>query len=355
MPAPLMSQSATDTVRIALDVMSGDLGPAVAIDAAGLALAALPRLHLTLVGQADVIEPARERLDKRHPGRVAAVRASEVVGMDESPAKALRGKKDSSMRVAINQVHGGQADACVSAGNTGALMATARFVLKMLPGVDRPAILSSFPSARGSTHVLDLGANAQCSARHLYEFAVMGGVVAHAIHGIERPSVALLNIGEEELKGNEVVREAAQLLADSELNYVGFAEANDIFLGDVDVVVADGFSGNVALKSSEGAAKLIAQLMRAEFTRNPLNKLLALAAYPVLKAFIRRIDPGQYNGASFVGLNGTVVKSHGGADAPAIANAIRIAAIEASMQVPARISDLLAQTLADAPSTVASN
>ena len=350
-----MTDSSRKCVRIALDVMSGDLGPDVAIAGAEQALAANPELQICLVGQAAMVEAACQRLAQRFDGRVSHQAASEVVGMDESPSKALRGKKDSSMRVAINRVQAGDADACVSAGNTGALMAVSRFVLKTLPGVDRPAILSAFPSARGSTHVLDLGANAACTAQHLYEFAVMGAVVAQAIHGIDRPSIGLLNIGEEELKGNEVVREAAQLLSSSTLNYTGFVEANDIFLGDVDVIVADGFSGNVALKASEGAAKLIAKLMRAEFTRNPLNKLLALAAYPVLKAFIRRIDPGQYNGASFVGLNGTVVKSHGGADAPAIANAIRIAAIEASMQVPARISDLLAQTLADAPSTVASN
>lgn len=334
------------TVRIALDVMSGDLGPEAAVEAARLALAAHDDLYLTLVGQPRVVDPACADLIKSFAGRVDTAAASEVVTMDELPSKALRGKKDSSIRVAINRVKSGDADAAVSAGNTGAVMATARFVLKTLPGIDRPAILSEFPSIRGHTHVLDLGANAECSAQQLYQFAVMGAVVARAVNGIERPSIALLNIGEEEMKGNEIVREAAQLLSASALNYVGFAEGNDVFMGDIDVIVADGFTGNVAMKSSEGAAKLIGQLMREEFTRSWFAKCCAAAAAPVLKAFARRIDPGLYNGASFVGLNGTVVKSHGSADAPAFANAIRIAMIEARKDVPRRISDLLAETLA---------
>ncbi|MBR9813870.1 phosphate acyltransferase PlsX [bacterium] len=334
------------TVRIALDVMSGDLGPEAAVEAARLALAAHDDLYLTLVGQPHVVDPACADLIKSFAGRVDTAAASEVVTMDELPSKALRGKKDSSIRVAINRVKSGDADAAVSAGNTGAVMATARFVLKTLPGIDRPAILSEFPSIRGHTHVLDLGANAECSAQQLYQFAVMGAVVARAVNGIERPSIALLNIGEEEMKGNEIVREAAQLLSASALNYVGFAEGNDVFMGDIDVIVADGFTGNVAMKSSEGAAKLIGQLMREEFTRSWFAKCCAAAAAPVLKAFARRIDPGLYNGASFVGLNGTVVKSHGSADAPAFANAIRIAMIEARKDVPRRISDLLAETLA---------
>ena len=339
------TQSSQSPVRIALDVMSGDHGAAVAMEAARLALAANADLHLTLVGQAAVIDPAAADLAKTFSGRVDTAPASEVVAMDELPSKALRGKKDSSIRVAINRVKAGLADAAVSAGNTGAVMATARFVLKTLPGIDRPAILSEFPSARGHTHVLDLGANAECSAEQLYQFAVMGAVVARAVHGIENPSIALLNIGEEEIKGNEVVREAAQKLSDSALNYVGFAEGNDIFLGDFDVIVADGFTGNVAMKASEGTAKLIGKLMREEFTRSWFAKCCAAAAAPVLKAFARRIDPGQYNGASFVGLNGTVVKSHGSADAPAFANAIGLAVIEARKNVPGRISDLLVEAL----------
>lgn len=333
-------------VRIALDVMSGDHGPEVAVEAARLALAENSDLQLTLVGQAEVIDAAGARLGSEFAGRVDTAVATEVVTMDELPSKALRGKKDSSIRVAVNRVKDGDADAAVSAGNTGAVMATARFVLKTLPGIDRPAILSEFPSARGHTHVLDLGANAESSAEQLYQFAVMGAVVARAVHGIEQPRIALLNIGEEEIKGNEVVREAAQMLSASALNYAGFAEGNDIFLGDFDVIVADGFTGNVAMKSSEGTAKLIGQLMREEFTRSWFAKCCAAAAAPVLKAFARRIDPGQYNGASFVGLNGTVVKSHGSADAPAFANAIRIAMIEARKNVPGRISDLLVETLA---------
>lgn len=333
-------------MRIALDVMSGDHGPAVVLDAADLALREHDALHLLVVGDRDATASRCQALQRSHPGRVEVCHASEVVAMDELPSRALRGKRDSSMRLAVNAVKHGDAQACVSAGNTGALMAIARFVLKTLPGIDRPAIISRIPATDGHTHMLDLGANVDCSAEHLFQFAVMGSVVAQAVHGLQQPRVGLLNIGEEEIKGNDEVRAAGQLLSDSALNYIGYVEGTDVFSGEVDVVVCDGFSGNIALKSSEGVAKLIGQILREEFSRTPLSRLAAVAARPVLRAFGRRIDPGRYNGATFVGLQGSVIKSHGGADARALANAIRIAVIETEHDVPRRIGDLLATTLA---------
>ncbi len=338
----------TRTVTLALDAMSGDHGHTVVLPAALNALKAYPHLKLILVGDQSVLEQAAGAELRRHAGRLSVQHASQVVGMDELPSKALRGKRDSSMRVAINLVKSGEADACVSAGNTGALMATSRFVLKTLPGIDRPAIISAIPSRRGYTFMLDLGANAECSPEHLFQFAVMGSVLVTEMEGINRPSVALLNIGEEEIKGNDAIQSAAKLLELSGLNYVGFVEGNDIFLGDVDVVVCDGFVGNVALKTSEGVAKLIGEFMREEFSRNPLTKLAALMALPVLKAFKRRVDPRNYNGASLLGLNGIVIKSHGSADVQAFGNAISICMHEVEKAVPAKISHLLEQALAQA-------
>ncbi len=332
-------------LRIALDVMSGDHGPAVVLPAAEIILQEHAGLSLLLVGDEAVVGAQVKALSARFPGRVEFIHAEQVVGMDELPSRALRGKKRSSMRLAINAVKDGAAQACVSAGNTGALMATARFVLKTLPGIDRPAIISRIPAVDGYTHMLDLGANVECTAEHLVQFAVMGDVVAHAVHGLESPRVALLNIGEEEIKGNDAIREAGQRLTASDLNYIGYVEGTDVFLGDVDVVVCDGFSGNIALKSSEGVAKLIGMFLREEFSRNALTKLSALAAAPVLKSFARRINPGNYNGASFVGLQGTVIKSHGSADAPAFANAIRIAIVEIEYDVPRKIESLLSTSL----------
>jgi glycerol-3-phosphate acyltransferase PlsX len=266
--------------------------------------------------------------------------------MDESPAQALRVKKDSSMRVAINLVKHGEADACVSAGNTGALMATARFVLKTLPGIDRPAICTTLPTVRGYVQVLDLGANVDSKAEHLLQFAVMGSVLA-AVNGIERPRVGLLNIGEEAIKGNEQVKQAARLIADSHINFAGYVEGNDLYSGAIDVVVTDGFVGNVALKTSEGLAKMITQLMRQEFGRNWLTKIVGLASVPVLKSFKDRIDPRKYNGATLIGLRGIVVKSHGNADRIAFANAIMIAAKEVAKAVPMRIEERIASIFAE--------
>jgi glycerol-3-phosphate acyltransferase PlsX len=278
-----------------------------------------------------------ERLEIRH--------ASQAVGMDEPPSQALRNKKDSSMRVALNLVKEGAADACVSAGNTGALMATARFVLKTLPGVDRPAITSLIPNRYGFTRLLDLGANVDCTGEHLAQFAVMGSVLAQAIDGRTNPRIALLNIGEEEIKGNEQIKQAAQLLGESDLNYVGYVEGDGIFKGAADVVVCDGFVGNVALKTMEGVGSLIADFLREEFSRNALTKLAALTALPVLKALRRRIDPRGYNGGSFLGLRGIVVKSHGGADAFSFGRAVDVAILEVERAVPSRIDQHLADVL----------
>jgi len=265
--------------------------------------------------------------------------------MDEAPAKALRLKKDSSMRVAINLVKNGEASACVSAGNTGALMATARFVLKMLPNIDRPAIITALPSIEGQTFVLDLGANVDCSAEHLLQFGVMGSERVAAAEGINSPRVGLLNIGEEDTKGNEQVKQAHQLLKASDLNYIGFAEGDDVYKGGVDVVVTDGFVGNVALKSAEGVAKMISHSLKAAFKANWYGRMVALLALPVLKCFKQKIDPRRHNGASLLGLKGIVIKSHGSADALSFANAIGVAIKEIEHDVPNRIAQRVAQRL----------
>lgn len=339
-------------IRIAVDAMSGDHGSAVAVDAAITSLNRHEDIVLQLVGDSAALEKQvasyRERRDEGAVlERLDIVHASEVVGMCESPAHALRQKKDSSMRVAINRVREDQADACVSAGNTGALMATARFVLKTLHGIDRPAIISPIPSRQGHTLMLDLGANAESTPEQLFQFAVMGVVLATAVHGTDCPRVGLLNIGAEEIKGNQQIRDAGKLLSASDLNYIGFVEGDDIYIGDVDVVVCDGFVGNVALKTSEGLGKLIAQYLREEFSRNWLTKASAVLALPVLRAFRNRVDPRQYNGATFVGLQGTVVKSHGDADATAFASAIGVARLEVAQKVPQRIRQQLALNLGE--------
>jgi glycerol-3-phosphate acyltransferase PlsX len=267
--------------------------------------------------------------------------------MDDLPSLALRSKKDSSMRVAVNLIKGGEADACVSAGNTGALMVTARYVLKTLPGIDRPAIISSLPSITGHTHVLDLGANAETTPEQLFQFAVMGAVLASAVDNVTRPSVGLLNIGVEEMKGNESVKEAARLLAASDLHYIGFVEGDDIYKGTAHVVVCDGFVGNVALKSSEGVAQMIGYFARREFTRSVLTRAAGLICRPVLQSLYRQFDPRRYNGASFVGLNGIVIKSHGGADVMAFTRAITEAIAEIRKNVPGRIRERLESVLLD--------
>ena len=333
-------------LTIAVDAMSGDHGAAVAVPAALDVLSATPDLRLLIVGRGEVVRPLVAGAD---PARCTVVEASEVVGMDERPKDAVRRKKDSSMRVAINLVKKGEAAACVSAGNTGALLATSRFVLGMVPGIDRPAIVSAVPAVHGHTVMLDLGANPDCTAEHLVQFAVMGSVIASDLHGIDRPRIGLLNIGEEEIKGTDELREAHRRLAAAPINFRGFVEGNVIFSGEVDVVVTDGFSGNIALKTMEGVARFIGSVMREEFTASPLRKLGALAASPALRGLKRRLDPSAYNGASMVGLAGVVIKSHGGADRAAFASAVRVAIVEARKGVPAQIGALMTSVAAPRP------
>ena len=328
--------------------MGGDQGPQVTIPASLDCLKHNPNLKLILVGDELVIKDLLPQDLSAYQDRLSIHHASQRVEMDESPSKALKNKKDSSMRVAINLVKEGQADACVSAGNTGALMATARFVLKMIPGIDRPAIISTLPSIHGHTHVLDLGANVDCSAEHLFQFAIMGNELVKAVEGIESPKVGLLNIGEEDTKGNEQVKAASKLLESSTLNYIGYVEGNSLNAGPikVDLIVTDGFVGNVALKSIEGAAKMIGTTLKEAFSKNIFTKLVAIIAYPVLKSFKQRIDPRLYNGASFLGLKGLVIKSHGGADILAFKTAIKLAEIEAKQDVIKKISEQVEKTLA---------
>lgn len=332
---------ATRPITIAVDAMGGDHGPSVTVPACLAALAREPDLRIVLVGLGDAIGLRLHDAKQRFGERLVVREASQVVAMDEKPRDALRKKKDSSMRVAIDLVKAGAADACVSAGNTGALMATARFVLKTVAGIDRPAIISRIRARQGHTQMLDLGANSECTGEQLFQFAVMGSVVASDLHGIERPRVGVLNIGEEETKGDSVVQEAARLLISSKLNYIGFVEGDDIFSGDVDVVVTDGFTGNVALKAIEGTAKMLVSALKTEYTRNPLRYLGALASWPVLRSLRREFDPRTYNGASMVGLTSVVIKSHGSADAMSFGYALRVAFIEARKGVPSQISNLL--------------
>jgi len=331
---------------VALDAMGGDHGPGVIVPAALGALAQCPDLDVTLVGDETVLHAELARHAAAPPNRLQVVHASQRVEMDDLPSQALRGKKDSSMRRAIDLVKAGEAAACVSAGNTGALMATGRFVLKMLAGVDRPAIAAPLPSMTGHVYVLDLGANVESSAQQLVQFALMGSALVTAVDDIERPRVGLLNIGAEEIKGNELVKNTAGLLTHSDINYVGYVEGDGIFKGHADVVVCDGFVGNIALKSSEGIAQMIGQFLREEFQRTPLTRLAGLIAMPVLRALHNRIDPRQYNGASLLGLRGIVVKSHGSADETAFRRAIDVALAEARMDLPnlitSRIESLLA-------------
>lgn len=316
----------SETLTIALDVMSGDLGAKTAVDAAVSTTRKYPDIRIILVGDEAVISPL---LITTNSDRILIQHASEVVTMDDPIRQAMRNKKDSSMRVAINQVREGKASACVSCGNTGALMAIARFVLKTLPGIDRPAIITAIPNINGHVQMLDLGANVDCTAEHLYQFGIMGAALSAVVDNTANPRVGLLNIGSEDIKGNELVKEAGKLLESADLNYIGFVEGDEIYMGDVDVVVADGFVGNVALKTSEGVAKLIKSYLKQEFTRSSLSKVMGLVARPVLKKLAQRIDPDRYNGASLLGLKGIVIKSHGSAGVLALENALAIARLEA--------------------------
>ena len=333
-----MSKSLT----ISLDAMGGDFGAEVVVPAAVLCSNRNPDLSLILVGDEKVIRQHLANARLKYPEKLSVHHATQVVEMDEPPALALRGKKDSSMRVSINLVKEGKANAAVSAGNTGALMATARFVLKTLPGIDRPAIMTTIPAIGGHTHMLDLGANVDSSAEHLHQFAIMGYIVANEVFGESNARVGLLNIGEEDIKGNDQVKQAHKLLKqDQVINYIGYVEGDDIFKDSVDVVVADGFVGNVSLKTMEGLAKLISHFMKEAFNKNIFTKMVALLSLPVLNSFKKRVDPRRYNGASMLGLRGIVIKSHGGADVFSFANAIEIAMAQVEHDIPNKIKSHL--------------
>ena len=337
------------TVIVAVDAMGGDHGPPVTIPGAARFVQSRTDAEVILIGREEALAAALAKTVPRVRTRLRVQAASEVVDMDEPPADALRKKKDSSMRVAVNLVRDGTAHACVSAGNTGALMAIARFVLKTLPGIDRPAIASQLPTRTGQTTVLDLGANVNCTPEQLVQFAAMGSALAAAVDNEERPTVGLLNIGEEDIKGNELVKVTGELLKRSGLNFYGNVEGDDIYKGTTQVVVCDGFVGNVMLKTSEGLATMLYDFLKTEFTRNPLTKASALVAYPVLMAFRRRIDPRRYNGATLVGLKGVVVKSHGGADDVSFANALD----KAYTEVTHGVLDRIAQRIAAMPAVLA--
>ena len=340
------------TISLAVDCMGGHFGPSVVVPAVLEFLRQDLDCTAILVGREEVLQPFLAQVDIALSGRWSLQHASEVVGMDEPVASALRNKKDSSMRVVANLVKEGRADAAISAGNTGALMAISRFVLKTLPGIDRPAIASTLPNTNGHTYMLDLGANVDCAPEHLLQFGIMGAMLATALEHDERPSVGLLNIGAEDIKGNEVVKRAGELLKGSGLNFIGNVEGDDIYKGTADVVVCDGFVGNVALKTSEGLARMVSTFLRQEFSRNPLTQLAGVIAMPVLKAFKSRLDPRRYNGASLLGLKGVVVKSHGSADVFAFRHALEQAAEAARQRLPEKIAARMAaatQNLGPAP------
>lgn len=332
---------------IALDAMGGDHGPDVVVPAAVNVLQRYPDVQLLLVGQETVLRPLLLKHGKEFKDRLMIHHASEVVDMDESPASAMRTKKDSSMRIALNLLKEGKAMACVSAGNTGALMATARYVLKTLKGIDRPAITTGFPTHLGKeVRVLDLGANVDSTPDHLYQFAVMASILTHAVDNIDFPRIGLLNIGEEAIKGNDLVKKTAELLANSQhINYIGFIEADKIFHDVADVVVCDGFIGNIMLKTIEGSIKFMADLAREEFGRNLFTKMLVAPSMPIIKRMVSRMDPERYNGATLLGLDGIVIKSHGGASVRAFTFAIEEAIVETENNIPQLIRERVASIL----------
>ena len=339
-----MSVESPPAIRVAIDAMGGDHGLVVTIPAAVEFLERNPGASVLLVGQAPRIEAAlgQQSAFPRLQSRIQIRHTDEVVAMDDPPAVALKGKRRSSMRLALEAVSEGEAQAAVSAGNTGALMAISRYVLKTLEGIDRPAIATSLPNRTGgATLMLDLGANVDCSPEHLVQFAMMGAALVTSLGGESRPSIGLLNVGEEIIKGNETVKQAGELLRATSLNFVGNVEGNDIFKGTVDVIVCDGFVGNVALKTSEGLAQMMGGFLKKEFTQSWFTRLLALAARPVLKRFARRVDHRRYNGAALLGLRGIVFKSHGSADAYAFRHALDRAAEAASHGLNQRIAQAL--------------
>ena len=324
-------------ITIAIDAMGGDHGLTVTVPASIDALNAYSDIQIVLVGQQSLIEAELSK-HQYDASRITIQHAEQVVEMDDLPSKALRNKRQSSMRIALNLVKDDVAEACVSAGNTGALMAVAKFVLKTIPGIDRPAICTSMPTMKGHVHVLDLGANVGCTGENLMQFALMGSVLAQAVDDNAHPRVGLLNIGEEEIKGHQRIKDAHHLLTDTSVNYIGYVEGDDIYKGDTDVVACDGFDGNIALKASEGVAKMISFYLKEAFTKNLLTKFVAILAYPVLKSFKSKVDPRRYNGASLLGLRKIVIKSHGGADQFSYFHAITEARLEVIKNVPKLIS-----------------
>lgn len=340
------------TLTLAIDCMGGDHGPEVTVPAVLDFLRRDSGCSAILVGREAELRSLLGTAQAEFAGRLTLHHASEVVEMDEPLASALRVKKDSSMRVAIDLVKSGEAQGALSAGNTGALMAISRFVLKTLPGIDRPAIASKVPSINGFTYVLDLGANVDCQPEHLLQFGIMGSMLVSALEHKERPSVGLLNIGEEEIKGNDTVKRAGELLRESGLNFYGNVEGDDIYKGKVDLVVCDGFVGNAVLKASEGLAHMIGTALREEFSRNVFTRLAALVSLPVINAFKRRFDSRRYNGGSLLGLRGVVVKSHGSADTLAFRYALECAAEAARQGLPDRIAERMAAQLPPVPVAV---
>lgn len=339
------------TTVIAIDAMGGDIGPKVTIPAAIAFLEKKSRSHkIILVGLSDQIEPVIADNNGEHylkAGALEVHHATQLVEMNEPPALALKRKKDSSMRVAINLVKEGVAQAAVSAGNTGALMATAKFVLKTVPGIDRPAIISTMPCRNpdATIHMLDLGANVDSSPEMLVQFAIMGSVLTEYLDKKNQPRVALLNVGAEEIKGSEKVKKASALLSETDLNYVGYIEADELYNSKVDVIVCDGFEGNVSLKASEGTAKMIFDLLRENFNKNLLTKFLGFICTPVFNAMRSQLDPRRHNGATLLGLNGVVVKSHGGTDQLGFLHAIEEANLQTERAVISHISEAISKAV----------
>ncbi len=335
-------------ITIALDMMSGDHGVSSSVPAAIESIEKFDDIFLILVGDQDKINPLiSDKIKILENTRYKILHTKESINMDDEIISAIRGKKKSSMRLAINAVKNKDADACVSAGNTGALMALSKIILKTIPGIDRPAICGSLPTKSGQFHMLDLGANVECNAKHLYQFSLMGSALVQSLELNNKPVIGLLNIGSEEFKGNDTIKSAGQLISKSNLNYAGFVEGDDMFSGKFDVVVADGFAGNIALKSIEGVAKVISHFIKTEFTKNIFTKLSALISLPVLKSVKQRVDPREYNGASLVGLQGVVVKSHGGADSYAFSQAINTAYYEVKNELLNKIESLIQTELSN--------
>ena len=331
-------------LTVAVDVMGGDFGPHITMAAAKNCLLKNPALHLVLVGDEQQIQSHARTFPDSLQQRIVIQHTPEVVAMDDKPSFALRNKKNSSMGLALQAVQAGQADACVSAGNTGALMALGRSILGTHDGIERPAFISEIPSRSGHCHLLDLGANVNCTAEHLYQFAVMGSIVAEVVDGVDKPRVGLLNVGQEEIKGNEQIKLAATMLADNDhINYIGYVEGDHIFSNEAEVIVCDGFVGNVALKASEGLAKMIGGLLEESFARSLWGRLLGLLARPLIRRITRRLDIRRHNGASLLGLKGIVVKSHGNADVPGFEQAIQRACLEVEKNLPALIHEHIAR------------